>query len=344
MASGEYIDFTRRCVAGFLRDERVDGVVCILVAMDSALHRDHDLMTLARRISRDNSSGKPVAVWLYGSGAGKRSAEINEARLPGVACFGDLDMAMMALSATRRYGELQSRRPTLDMSVVEPAEPLRSGPLVGEVAGSLLREYGIACAPGSLAATAEEAAVLAERLGYPVVMKIASPDWLHKTEGGGILLDLRDHGAAEAGFNLLRRKFDEITPTGRLDGIQVQRQLEGLELLLGLKRDPQFGFFNDTATTEIYTEILKDVAREPVPVTAEIAERMLGRLQMAPLLEGYRGREVDRAAVVDAIVAISRLALAHPEIIEMDLNPVIVNAEGCFCVDARIIPAHYGPR
>lgn len=334
MASGEYIDFTKRCVSGLVRDESVDGVVAILVAMEAELHRDHDLVALARGISENNPSGKPVALWLYGSGAGRRSAEINEARLPGVACFGDLDMAMMALSAMRRFHELRSREIP---SIPEHSRP--AGPLVGEAAEDLLRDYGLVCAPGGVVGTSEEAVTLAEELGYPVVMKIASPDWLHKSDRGGILLDLRDGGTVEAGFDTLRKKFDEHTPAGILDGIQVQHQVRGIELLLGVKRDAQFGSVVAVGMGGIYTEILKDVVHELVPVSMKIAERMLSRLRMAPLLEGARGRLVDRPAVIDAIIALSKLALEHPEIAEMDLNPVIVNADGCFCVDARIIPA-----
>jgi acetyltransferase len=337
MASGDYIDYTGRCVNGLLRDEGVDGVVGILVAMESELHSDHDLLELTQRISEENPSGKPVALWLYGSGAGRRSAEINEARLPGVACFEDLDMAMTGLSATRRYGELQSRELPSRLVLAEIAEPLRDGPLVGEAAESLLREYGVSCAPSGLAGSAEDAAALAEKLGYPVVMKISSPDWLHKTEGGGILLDLRDRAAVEEGFAKLKQRFDEITPEGTLHGIQVQREIQGIELLLGLKRDLQFGPIVAAGMGGIYTEILEDVARELVPIDEEIADRMLSRLRMAPMLDGARGRQVDRAAVIEAIVALSKLALEHPEIAEMDLNPTIVNAAGCFCVDARIM-------
>ncbi len=339
MASGDYIDFAKRCVAGLLRDKAVDGVVAILVAMESELHRDHDLIALAREISRENPSGKPVALWLYGSGAAQRSAEINDARLSGIACFEDLDMAMMALSAARRHSELRSRElpPVPDIS--RRAAALQGGPVMGEAAESFLRQYGLTFAPGGVAGTAEEAAALAEELGYPAVMKIASTDWLHKSEGGGILLNLRDRVAVEKGFVKLGERFDELTPAGTLDGIQVQRQIEGIELLLGLKRDPQFGAIIVVGTGGIYTETLKDVVHEPVPIDAEIAERMLSRLRMAPILEGARGRQVARPAVISAIVAISRLALEHPEIAEMDLNPVIVNADGCFCVDARIIPS-----
>jgi acetyltransferase len=299
--------------------------------MEGELHLDHDLMTLSRQISRENPSGKPVALWLYGSGAKQRSAEINEARLPGVACFEDLDMAMMALSTTRRYGELQSRKAPVDQVIAEPATPIQEGPLVGEAAESFLRQYGLSFAPGGVAGTSEEAAALADELGYPVVMKIASPEWLHKSEGGGVLLDLHDRGAVEAAFGALAVKFN-------LDNIQVQHQIEGIELLLGLKRDPQFGPIVAVGMGGIYTEILKDIAREPAPINEEIADRMLGRLRTAPVLEGARGRRIDRSAVIDAVVAISKLALEHPEIVELDLNPVIVNEQGCHCVDARIIP------
>jgi acetyltransferase len=338
MGSGNYVDFMKRAVGRLLRDDDIDGVVGILVSMDSPLHRDQDLVAAARELSQGNPFGKPVALWLYGSGAERQSGEINGARLPDIACFGDLDMAMAGLSAAWRYSELQEREaPAIRGMDADTAPKPGRRLVIGEAAESLMKGYGLTFAPGGLAGTATEAAALADRLGYPVVMKIISHEWLHKSDRGGVLLDIGDRGAVESGFAALKERFEKYTPAGMFDGVQVQRQMRGIELLLGIKRDPQFGPIIAVGMGGIYTELLRDVAQEPAPVTITIADRMLSRLRAAPLLMGARGRHVRRQAILDALVALSELAMDHPEIEELDLNPVIVNGDGCHCVDARII-------
>jgi acetyltransferase len=338
MASGEYVEYMKRSVRGFLRHDDVDGLLGVLVSMDSPLHSDHDLVAAARAIAADNIERKPVALWLYGSGAQRQSAAINAERLAGVACFGDLDSAMMGLAVTWRHSELSRRRPPNDPAPARPRAMLPDEELIlGEAAESFLRGYGLSFAPGGVAADAAQAAALAENIGYPVVLKIVSPAWSHKSDRGGVLLDLRERSAVTAGFIALQELFSALTPGAVLEGIQVQKQIQGVELLLGVKRDPQFGPVIAAGMGGIYTEILKDVILEPAPIASGDAERMLSGLRMAPLLEGARGTCIRRDAVVQALLSLSAIAMNHEEIVELDLNPVLVNADDCYCVDARII-------
>jgi acetyltransferase len=343
LGSGDYPELTRRTILGLLRDERVQGVVGILVCMDSPLHQDHALEKLAREIAANNAERKPVALWLYGDGAARHAESINAAWLPGVACFNSLDEAMMGLAATWRHRMLARRR---DERTVEPARAVAAGRpalerdtlLVGAEAERLLAGYGLAFAPGGRTGDVDAALALADQVGYPVVLKIDSPDWLHKSDRGGVLLDVRSAEDLRAGFAELLGRFAEETPEGKLDGIQVQRQMTGVELLLGIHRDPEFGPVVVVGQGGIYTEVFRDVAREPAPLTRADAGRMIDGLRIAPLLRGVRGQPaVDRDALLDALLALSDVAVAHPEITELDLNPVLASPAGCHGVDARIV-------
>jgi acetyltransferase len=338
MISGDYIGYMKRCVGGFLRDERVDGLLAILVAMDSPLHADHDLPAAARAISGENVDRKPVAMWLYGSGARRQGAAINAERLPGVACFDDLEGAMAGLSAGWRHRMLSRRRAVRPPARSEPRAALPDGErIVGRAAESFLAAYGLRIAAGGFAGDAGSAVKIAEEIGYPVVLKVVSPDWQHKTDKGGVLLDLHDRKAVENAFARLRELIESGSDGGGSEVIQVQKQLKGIELLYGIKRDRQFGAMIVAGMGGIYTETIRDVVLEPAPISPDDAERMLSGLRMAPLLEGARGKRVNRDALVQALLMLSNIAADHERILELDLNPVIANAEGCHCVDVRII-------
>lgn len=362
MATGDFTGYLARAFGAFLRDDAVDAALGIVVCMDSPLHRDHDLVATARAISAANPHGKPVALWLYGSGAVAGAAAVNAAEIPNVACFETFDLGVAALGALHRVALLRAEaeesaatptgRPALRTaagSAVEgtrpsdspasPPEPLPPGQvLLGAAAERVLARYGIPVAASRLVDGADGAAAAAAELGYPVVLKLVSPQWVHKSDRGGVALDLRDEAAVRSACEALRARFADATPRGTLDGFLVQRQGAGLELLCGIKRDPQFGPVVAVGMGGIHAEIFRDTAHEPAPVTVADALRMLDRLRLAPLLRGARGRPpVDRTAVAAVLEALGRLALDHPDVAELDLNPLLAGPTGCLAVDARIV-------
>ena len=171
-----------------------------------------------------------------------------------------------------------------------------------------------------------------------MVLKIISPEWLHKSDLGGVRLNISDEAQLQAAFQELTEFFEARTPEGSLEGILVQKQVKGVELLLGLKRDPQFGPVLVAGAGGIYTEILRDIARGFVPLSRERARCMLAALKIYPILAGTRGQAgVNLEALLDLMLGLSRLAVDYPEIRELDLNPVVANAEGCWCVDWRLV-------
>ena len=187
--------------------------------------------------------------------------------------------------------------------------------------------------------TAEAAAEAAAALGFPVVLKLDSPDIAHKTEVGGVRLNLGSEAAVREAFDAIIASARRHAPNARIDGVLVQRMARrGVELILGAKRDPQFGSMVLVGTGGVQAELWRDVALDLAPVTPEAAERMLRSLKGFPLLDGFRGAErADIGAVAAAVAAFSALVAAAGErIVEAEINPLIAGPWGCLAVDGLV--------
>lgn len=203
----------------------------------------------------------------------------------------------------------------------------------------LLREAGIPVVETSLARTSREALAHAERLGYPVVMKIVSPDILHKSDVGGVRLGVRSQAEARLAYRELLAAAARANPGAILHGVSVQRQAApGVEVVVGMAKDPQFGPFLMFGLGGVLVEVLNDVAFRLVPLARRDARAMVREVKGYPLLAGHRGQPpVDTVALEQALLALSRFAEAHPEIRELDLNPVLAYPQGVLAVDARVV-------
>jgi len=210
-------------------------------------------------------------------------------------------------------------------------------------ARDVLEAYGFTIPKSRLAKTPEEAVEIAEEIGYPVVMKVASPDILHKTDVGGVKLNLRSAGDVRDAFDLIVYRAGRYVPDARIWGCQVQQMVPGgREVLLGMSRDPQFGPLVAFGLGGIYVEALKDVAFRVAPFSRQEAEEMIREIRSYPLLEGVRGEPpADHAAMVDALLRVSQLVTDFPEIVEMDINPLMVFEEGrgAIAIDMRLVLA-----
>jgi acetate---CoA ligase (ADP-forming) len=344
MVTGSFMGVFKRAAAGLLQADQVDAVLGVPPVFTSPRHADLDIVGTVRRLSAKNPAGKPLALLLYGEEAARQAlAPVLEA-IPDVACFDSMDEAVMGLAALQRYHKI--RQPGVSPARFElpspgaaARRPLPGGQvLVGEAALDLVKPYGIAAAPGALGSDVEAAATRAAAMGYPVVLKIISPEWLHKSDLGGVRLNIAGEPELRGAFQELTARFRQRTPAGTLTGLLVQKQLKGVELLLGLKQDPQFGPVLVAGAGGIYTEILRDVARALAPVSREEAGAMLAGLKIYPILKGVRGQPgVNLTALTDTILALSQLAMDYPEIQELDLNPVLATADGCWTVDCRVV-------
>jgi acetyltransferase len=209
-------------------------------------------------------------------------------------------------------------------------------------ARQILTAYGLHIPQSEIAATPEEAAELAHRIGYPVVLKIASPDILHKTDVGGVKVGLRDAEEVRDAFELMVYRAERYVPEAHIWGCLVQEMAPGggQEVLIGMNRDPQFGPLVTFGLGGIYVEALKDVTFRVAPFSIQEAEQMLGEIRARALLDGVRGKPpVDKAAILDALLRVGQLVQDYPEIVELDINPLIVypQGQGAIAIDMRLV-------
>ncbi len=199
--------------------------------------------------------------------------------------------------------------------------------------------YGISVPQEGVAANAAEAQKLASKMGFPVVMKIVSPDILHKTEAGGVLVGVKSAEEAAKGFDTIIANAKKYKADADVIGVQVQQMIKGgQEVIIGAVTDDTFGKLVAFGLGGVLVEVLKDITFRLAPVTREDAFSMLDGIQAAEMLKGVRGSDpVDRDALVSLIVGVGELVNDFPEISEMDLNPVFASKDGAIAADVRIV-------
>jgi acyl-CoA synthetase (NDP forming) len=205
---------------------------------------------------------------------------------------------------------------------------------------ALLAGIGVPVTLAELARTAAEAASTAERIGFPVALKIVSPDIVHKSDVRGVRLGLASPQEVVAGFEAIMQSARTAQPAARLDGVAVQPMAPagGIEVIVGVSVDAQFGHVIMCGLGGVLVEVLKDVSFRLIPLQRRDARQMLSELRGRRLLEGVRGRPaVDQEALVDLFLRVSRLVERRPEIRELDLNPVLAYPDGVLAVDARAL-------
>jgi acetyltransferase len=212
---------------------------------------------------------------------------------------------------------------------------------VGEVeAKEILRAYEFNILDGGLARTAEEAVEVAQRIGYPVVLKISSPDIIHKSDFGGVRINLANAEQVRDAFDLMMLRVQRRAPNAFIRGAYVEKMgNKGREVILGMTRDPQFGPMLMFGLGGIFVEVMKDVTFHLAPITQDEAMQMLMGTRSWALLKGARGQApVDLQAIAGALQRISQLATDYPQIQELDINPFIVGEVGteAYVADARM--------
>jgi acyl-CoA synthetase (NDP forming) len=203
----------------------------------------------------------------------------------------------------------------------------------------ILEEAGIPTARARLAGNAKEAAKLAKELGFPVVLKIVSPDITHKSDVGGVRLDLKTQEEVSAAYEEIIAAAKKAQPKAQIEGVAVQKMARpGIEVIMGMSQDPQFGPVLMFGLGGILVEVLKDVSFRLVPLEPRDAKQMVREIKGYPLLEGYRGQEpADVEALEKLLLRLSEFVEKHPEVSELDLNPIFAYKDGALAVDARII-------
>ncbi len=268
--------------------------------------------------------------------------KVRDYEADGWLCFEDPSRAVAAIGAMIRFGQAFARAEAGPAPAVPlPAVSLPATTPSEAAAKSLLAAAGVPAVPERACADAAAAVAAAEAIGYPVVLKILSPDILHKSEIGGVLLDVADAEGVRAGFATLLERAARHAPDARIEGVLVAKQIKGAtEMAMGILRDPVFGPVAMVGLGGIFIEVMKDFALARCPVDVAQAERMIRGLRGFALLDGARGRpRGDVAALARALSALSAFAVAAgPRLASVDVNPVLVlpEGEGCFAADAVI--------
>lgn len=206
-------------------------------------------------------------------------------------------------------------------------------------AKDMLAKAGINVVETKLAAKKEEAVAISEKMGYPVALKIVSPDVIHKSDSGGVRLNLKSAAEVKTAWDEILQNVKKAYTDANIHGISVQKMARsGVEIIIGVSTDAQFGPVIMFGLGGILVEILKDVSFRIVPLTRRDAAEMIREIKGYPVLEGYRGQEaVNTGVLEDFILKLSDFAQQHPEISEIDLNPIFAYSDGAVAVDARII-------
>ncbi len=226
-------------------------------------------------------------------------------------------------------------------AIIEAAR--RSGrTLLTEVESKqVLEEAGISTTKARLARNKDEAVRFATEIGFPVVMKVISPDISHKSDVGGVALNLGNAATVATAYDEMLRRVGAAQPDAHIDGVSVQTMAEpGTEVIVGMIKDPQFGPVLMFGLGGVMVEVLKDVSFRIVPLTERDADQMIRDIKGYTLLEGFRGQEpADINALTKLLMQLSGFVSDHPEIEELDLNPVFAHTRGAIAVDARIVLA-----
>ncbi len=294
-----------------------------------------------QKLSRDLRRDFPGRLVMFSTLADAAQQRALAAR--GCLCFPDPARAIRVLAATSFF-QAQLRRPAPESTLEQAPAPiaLRPGPYNEADAMALLRDFGIPVAPGRRARSRDEATAQAGSLGFPVVMKILSADITHKSDIGGVALNIRDAAEAGAAYDRIMAAAAAAAPAARVDGVLLAPMIRGgVECILGVHRDPTLGAVVMLGSGGVNVELLGDVSFRLAPVDHEQARAMIDELKTAPLLRGYRGAPLaDVEALADAIVRLSHFALAAGSTLDsVELNPFVVlpQGQGALALDAVLL-------
>ncbi|MEN8257098.1 MAG: acetate--CoA ligase family protein [Thermodesulfobacteriota bacterium] len=314
-------------------DDEVDAILVILTpqAMTNAPET-------ARAIAKTITGDKPVLVsFMGGVGVMPGRDELVASSLPD---YESPERAVGALKAMYEYSMWRSRPPRIVNRfrvhrrrverIITRSQRIDRLQLNEVKSKAILKAYGFRIPAGQLATSADEAVEIAERIGYPMAMKIVSPDVIHKTDLGGVKLNVANAGKVRDAFDLMTLRIREQVPNARIEGVYVEKMVDrGLEIILGMNRDPQFGPMLMFGLGGIFVEVMKDVAFHLAPITSDEARQMLLATRSYAMLEGKRGSKgVDIEAVAAGLQRISQLTTDFPQILELDINPFIVGEIG----------------
>ena len=339
-AKAEYFEQTIKIVQ---EDPSVGGLVVMGSPLDTA-----DLESVAENLVRIKDQIKvPIAVCWAGGTKCSKAAEIT--RAGGLPTYPTPDRAVHALDLLRKY-TVRGQIPFTPMNMPKKSGRAVSKAIIDKAKAEnraltesegkeIFKAYELPI-PGEATVTSEqEAADACNKIGYPVVMKIISPDIQHKTDVGGVVVGVKDEAAARAAFNKIMSSCKAAKPEAKLVGVSVQQMVSGKEVILSMIRDPQYGPVISFGLGGIFVEILREISQAHVPMSEEQLDEMITSTKAYKLMSGARGMaKSDITAMKDTIRKLVLISVENPEIKELEINPVIVGDEGkgCWAVDALV--------
>ena len=318
---------------------------CIVMCTPSAT-LDYD--GLARVIVSMRDKGKTIVASLMGLAEGMENKKIMAEG--GIPHYMYVEFAIRALKMMYDYKAwLEEPSDNISQfnvdkdkvkSIIDNAKKEGRSNLIEEEGYEVLRAYNMPIPSSRLASNEEEAIKAANDIGYPVVLKIVSPDIIHKSDAGGVKVNINNEQEVREAYNAIIENAKRYNPNAKIVGVLVEEMIKnGKEVIIGANKDPKFGATIMFGLGGIYVEVLKDVTFRLAPVGKHEAMKMIDSIKMKKLLEGVRGEKPsDKEAIAECIQRLSQLMLDFPEIVEIDMNPVMVLEEGkgCRVVDVRI--------
>lgn len=332
-----------------LEDENVDAVLVLLTpqAMTAPTETAKAIADMASKTTKSI-----MAAWLGGASMREGIQLFNNA---GISSYSTPEQAIKAFMTLSDYSQNQKMlyetprevpvsfdydRLELRQKYLKEVFP-KARILNEDDSKMLVNDYGIDTTHPTPAATEDEAVKIAEEKGYPVVLKIYSPDITHKSDVGGVALNIKNEDMVRANFRNMIKTAKEKLPDAKIEGVTVQRMVdtkEGIELIIGTKKDPVFGTVMLVGMGGTTAELFKDKRLEFPPLNEQLARQMLESLKIYPLLKGWRGDSAKNIEkLIEVLIRMSYLAADYPEIEELDINPLVVTSKDAIALDARIV-------
>ena len=340
VTGGGGCDSYRKAVHIALTEERIKSV--IVLYCETAVT---DPVEVAKAIVEEYNAvkrNKPIVVTMVGGERSRHAIQIlNENQIPGMT---EVREAVSGLKSLYTWKEISTRSkekvkipeiPAKALDVIERVRKEGRTFLLEHESREALEACGVPMPKWGFATTADEAVKIAEKTQmYPVAMKIASVDIIHKSDVGGVILNIKNADEMRAKFNQMMETVAKNAPKANLLGVNLCQMVDGLQCIVGMNKDPQFGPAVMFGLGGIFVEVLKDVSFRIVPFSEGEAGRLLGEIKAKKLLDGYRGQGAHKESIIKTLMAIQKIA---EHVKEVDINPLITNKDGSFAVDARII-------
>ncbi|MEM0372103.1 MAG: acetate--CoA ligase [Ignisphaera sp.] len=342
-------DRYRLAIEALLKDHNVDGLITILTPQ--VVTEPEETAKVIIELSKLYPSKPIVAVFIGGDKVEKASKMLIENNIP---VYDMPEKGVIAIYGLSMYRELREyvlktlehvniydvdRRKAL--SIIESVKNQNRKVLLESEAKEVVKCYGIPVAPTMLATSEDEAVEIAKNMGYPVVLKIASPDIIHKSDVGGVIMNVRSDNDVREAFRSIISNVRRFSPQSSIYGVVVQKMVpKGREVIIGSTKDPVFGHIVMFGLGGIYAELFKDVSFRLAPLSLYEAKEMVMETKAYNLLKGFRGEPTaDIASVINILLRVSKLVTDVPDIVEMDINPLFVYEEGAgsMAIDVKMV-------